>query len=225
MKKILVVINFILLVFVTIFIYKKVNHKVPKNCNYSLSAFDFHYKKQTDTPAIVMLGDSRIGQGNWNDLLSRTDVINRGIYGDKMYCICNRLNYLKNPFTKICFIEGGLLDMRTEEVDSIVSSYKKIVSFWQSNKVIPVINTIVHISQQASPQYGDANKKIALVNDKLKLFAKQNSIDIIDMNLKLTNEATLLLKPEFSADGAHFNQKAYELWAKEVNTILKRNKI
>lgn len=172
-----------------------------------------------------MLGDSRIGLANWDSLLHRNDVINSGIYGDRMYCICKRLDYLKNQNTKICFIEGGLLDLYTEEVDSIVSNYKSVVKFWRENNVIPVINSIVYISPKASKQYKEGNEKIEAVNEKLKVFALQNNIDFIDLNPILATAPDHLLKDDFSNDGTHFNNAAYKIWVTEIEKILTKHNI
>ena len=57
---------------------------------------------------IVMLGDSITDKVDWNELLSRTDVVNRGIGSDITEGFINRLSdiYVLNPET--CFIMGGI---------------------------------------------------------------------------------------------------------------------
>ena len=72
---------------------------------YLLSYFDFHYKTETQNPKIIMLGNSIIRHANWVDLLVRKDVINRGISGDNLSGMCDRLKYLKDKNAKIFSFE------------------------------------------------------------------------------------------------------------------------
>jgi hypothetical protein len=127
-----------------------------KVCLYQLNQFDFHYSNETDSPNIIMLGNSLIREGHWDSLLNRKDVINRGVGGDKLYCICDRLQYLKNSSAKICFIEGGINDLLSlEKPELLFNYYKQIALFWKNENKIPVINLSV-----LSPQKRVPNMKI-----------------------------------------------------------------
>ena len=56
---------------------------------------------------IVMLGNSITWGVNWNELLSRTDVANRGIPCEKTEDFLYRLDDIYKLKPKICFIMGG----------------------------------------------------------------------------------------------------------------------
>lgn len=96
-----------------------------------------------------MLGNSLIRHGNWDSLLRREDVINRGISGDRLECICERLKYLKNNKAKICFIEGGINDIPWQNSDSLLHYFETIANFWISEGNIPVFNLVLYISPKA----------------------------------------------------------------------------
>lgn len=104
------------------------------DCNYSLEYFNFHWKKESQNPKIIMLGNSLVRHGNWDSLLARNDVINRGISGDHLPCIYERLKFLKNSSAKIIFIEGGINDLPVGNTDTLFYYYSQIVKFWIKEK-------------------------------------------------------------------------------------------
>ena len=118
MKKILLISNIVLIGLLVIIglhyqmpqkAFKKVfkrtqieqKDSIQIDCSYALKYFDFHYKQECYSPKIIMLGNSIIRAGNWTHLLNRADVINRGIAGDNLPCMCDRLKYLKGKNAKI----------------------------------------------------------------------------------------------------------------------------
>src|SRR5689334_23369715 len=130
MKKILLITNLLTLFLLIYFVFIKRLHsssEMPPSspCSYQLKYFDFHYRKENDHPSIIMLGNSLIWQMNWDSLLNRKDIINRGIAGDNLQCICERLVYLKNTTAKIVFIEGGINDIPGKNADTLFSYYKQ----------------------------------------------------------------------------------------------------
>jgi len=191
-------------------------------CQYQLKNFDFHYYKEPDTISVIMLGNSFIRQGNWDSLLNRKDVINRGISGDHLRCICERLSYLKNSSAKIVFVEGGINDIPGNNVDTLFKYYREIISFWRAEKKIPVINLVLYISPKAGEKfptmadYKSINTTVKDLNNKLRAFATENKIDIIDLNPVLSNGQTLQLKETYTTDGVHLTSDAYKIWAEQV---------
>lgn len=232
MKKILLIANVLTLGVLLFFIVqKKTQKKTPSPCQYTLDAFDFHYKKETEAPNIVMIGTSMTRHGKWDSLLNRTDIINRGISGNNLYCIFERLQYLKGTTAKICFIEGGIIDLPAQNPDTLVNFYRKIIDFWNSEDVIPVINLVLYISPKAGinypylKDYRAVNTIIKNLNDKTRVLAQQNNIDFIDLNEVLSDNQGLFLKAEFTLDGIHLTESAYKIWAAEIEAILTRNEI
>lgn len=230
MKKILIVTNVLTLGVLLFFIVQeKTKKKNPAPCQYSLDAFDFHYKKETEEPNVVMIGTSMTRHGKWDSLLNRTDIINRGISGNNLHCIFERLKYLKGTTAKICFIEGGIIDLPAQNPDTLVNFYKKIIDFWKSEDVIPVINLVLYISPKAGinypylKDYRAVNTIIKNLNNKTRELAIQNNIDFIDLNEVLSNEQELSLKEEFTLDGIHLTESAYKIWATKIDTTLSKH--
>jgi len=87
---------------------------------------------------IVMLGDSITDKVDWNELLSRTDVVNRGIGSDITEGFINRLSdiYVLNPET--CFIMGGINDfIKGVSVNKVFMNYTKILKTFKKMALHP----------------------------------------------------------------------------------------
>lgn len=236
MKKILLITN-LLTLFILSFIVIKRWHFIPETqqqpqpCAYQLKYFDFHYRKEVDSPSVIMLGNSLIRHAKWDSLLDRKDIINRGISGDNLRCMCERLSYLKNSSAKIVFIEGGINDIPGSNLDSLYNYFHQIVNFWLTENKIPVIDLVIYISPKAGDKfsfrtdYKAINTSVKYLNNRLRAFAINNKIDFIDMNTVLSNEKELQLKNEYTTDGVHLTADAYELWAAQVKEILNKYKI
>ena len=66
----------------------------PKSENFML------FNKQAD---IVMLGNSITAGIDWNEILDRKDIVNRGINGDITEGMLNRMNSVLKVKPKVCF--------------------------------------------------------------------------------------------------------------------------
>lgn len=245
MKKILLATNLLtiaLLLMVSIYaglpqnILKKLRGRstvsidAPVSCTYALKNFDYHYKTETDTPDIVMLGNSIVQQGDWTRLLKREDVINRGIAGDQLPCICERLKYLKNIGAKIWFLEGGINDLPEKDPVYLFEQYKKIALFTKAENAIPVINLVFYLSPRAGEKYPgradyqNINARITELNAMLVNFAKENNITVIDMNKTFSGE-NHVLKEEFTTDGVHLSETGYKAWSEQISAVLQKFRI
>lgn len=209
--------------------FDSIKGKKISDCTYAFKYFDFHYKPECANPKIIMIGNSLTRQGQWTTLLKRKDVINRGISGDNLICICDRLKYLKGKNAKIWFIEGGINDIPGGSVEELFNYYKQIVDFVIQENAIPVINLVFYISPKAGEKYPSridylrVNDIVSKLNNKLIEYATQNQINYIDMNRMFSENN--ILKAEYTTDGVHLTLNAYNLWATEVKKLLKKHKI
>ncbi|PJA96081.1 MAG: hypothetical protein CO129_08390, partial [Ignavibacteriales bacterium CG_4_9_14_3_um_filter_34_10] len=60
---------------------------------------------------IIMFGNSITHGGNWNELLGRKNVVERGIPSDNTEGMLNRINTIIKLNPKICFILAGVNDI------------------------------------------------------------------------------------------------------------------
>lgn len=169
---------------------------------------------------IVMFGNSLTAQGKWVELLSRTDVLNSGFAGLTTYHFLGLLNdnvIEKHP--KICFVEAGINDITVGvSAERIQENYTTILKTIQSNNIIPVVTLTFY--EQNDPV---SKAEVDLLNDFLVKYCHQHAIKYVDLNPLISDSTGL--KSEFAVDKTHLNEKGYKIWAKEINKVLKSEKI
>lgn len=187
------------------------------------------YKNQTEMFAmskmkeadIVFLGNSITAGGNWNDLLGRERIANRGIGGDNTLGMLHRLQYVYELHPKLCFIMTGINDLYADApVELIFKNYCAVIDTLRIHKIIPVIQSTLHVN----PKWKRTEEKNPLVkqlNDLLKEYALKNSITFVDVNAVLSSNG--VLRDECTTDGVHLTAAAYGAWRELLFPILKKH--
>ncbi len=162
---------------------------------------------------IVMLGDSITFRTNWNVLLDRNDVVNKGINGDTTARFITRLDSVILMKPVLCFIMGGINDISLGISNpEIFENYVLIIHKLKASNIKPVIQSTLYISD-ALYDSKKINQKVSDLNRQLAVFAKQNDIDFIDVNGRLSGKTGLMA--DFTNDGLHLSPSGYRAW-KEV---------
>ncbi len=203
------------------------------NPNYKLQTelYKIYKKKSAD---IVMLGNSLTKGVDWNELLDRKGVVNRGIPSDVLSGYKKRLDYISKLNPKVVFIMGGVNDIYNwTPVEEIFNTYKEIVASLTARKIKVVIQSVIYSSEKWGEEWLKANrpdtkpydvnlgrnKEIDKLNALLKNFALSNKILFLDINSRL--KAGNFLSDEYHYDGIHLNAKGYKIWGEEVEKALK----
>lgn len=167
-----------------------------------------------------MFGNSLTAQGKWVELLGRTDVLNSGFAGLTTYHFLGLLNdnvIEKHP--KICFVEAGINDITVGvSADKIQEHYAMILETLEKNKITPIVTLTFY--EQNDPV---SKVEVDRLNDFLIGYCHKHTIRYINPN-PLISDATGL-KTEFAVDKTHLNEKGYKIWAREINKVLKSEKI
>jgi lysophospholipase L1-like esterase len=159
---------------------------------------------------IVMLGDSITHGVDWNELLSRTDVANRGIPGDVTEGFKNRLPDVYKLAPEMCMIMGGINDIvRGIPVSDVSANIEKIVGDLQSHNITPVIQSTLFVSRQF-PNWEEVNGRVHRLNGMLKGYAHARNVTFLDINRKLSSNGAL--ETSFTYDGIHLRGNGYEKW-------------
>ena len=187
------------------------------NYNYQLSLYDIY---KTGSADVVMLGNSITYGINWNELLCRDKIVNRGINSDIVEGFLNRIEYVIKLHPKLCFIMGGINDIYNDiPVDLIFQNYKKIVETLKENDITPTIQSTLYVSIKWHG-YKDKNPEVGKLNELLCEYSKEIKIDFLDLNLRLSRDGILIEK--YTHDGVHLNAEGYRIWGKEVDNVLKK---
>lgn len=170
-----------------------------------------------------MLGNSITFGVNWNELMGRTAIVNRGIGSDNTYGFLHRMEYVYKLHPKICCVMGGINDIYQEiPVEKIFENYKKIVEELRAHKIIPVIQSTLFVSPKWR-KYTEKNLEAVKLDSLLAEYAQQNKIDFINLNAVMSKDN--LLMEELTFDGVHLTAKGYALWRDELEKVFQRHGI
>lgn len=182
----------------------------------------FHQKSQFEIlpnsdSDIIFLGDSITDECEWAELLENPNVKNRGISGDTIDRILNRLDEIVGSKPKKIFLMVGINDFLNsgKSVRKTLQDYKKILLEIQRStpntqvfieSVLPVNNKINKFLLN--------NNTVIKFNDSLKELAKELSFEYINLFSHLADSQNQL-DARYTFDGVHLNGQAYLVW-KEV---------
>ena len=169
---------------------------------------------------IVMFGNSLTAQGKWVELLGRTDILNSGFPGLCTYHFLGLLQHnIIDKHPEICFVEAGINDITIGvSAEKMQSNYAEIIETIQKNNIIPVVTLTLY--EQNDPV---SKAEVDRLNGFLISYCQKNKIDFLDMNRFLADSTGL--KAKYAVDKTHLNEAAYEIWAREIATVLKKRGI
>lgn len=189
-----------------------------KNYTFQLEMYNIFTTQQKD---IVLLGNSLTFHANWNEILNRTNIANRGIVSDVTIGYLHRLQYIIKLHPKLCFIEGGVNDIYANvPVPEVFQNITQIVDSLRNHNIIPILQSALLVGIKWHDA-ADKNKQISYLDSLLSEYAQKYSIEFINLNPLLTQNG--LLKDELTTDGVHLNAAGYALWAPEIENILVRH--
>ncbi len=167
---------------------------------------------------IVFLGDGHIARCLWHELFHSNDILNRGVEGDTIAQVRERLDEVIGRRPRQIFIMVGINDLhQNRSVKDCLIDYRRLVNdlrrhlpeteiFVQS--LLPVYGSVTNI-------YGTQNLKIMELNAELQKMCRGFVIQYLDIH-SLMAEYTGELNEHFSNDGIHLMGNAYMLWKSQL---------
>lgn len=217
----------LLLIFVSQLFSQQEKNGYRSNPNYDRE-IEFYKIYKIEQADIVMFGNSLTHGANWNELLGRSDVVERGISSDVTEGMINRLQYvfLLNP--KVCFIMAGLNDIYNWiPVEDIYVNYTHIANLLKTKGIIPVIQSTLYAGSEwgkdwnLTPEYNaERNRQVDKLNNLLRNYSAKNEIMFIDLNSRMMKNG--FLNSVYTYDGVHLNAAGYKVWAREVEKALNK---
>lgn len=168
---------------------------------------------------IVMFGDSHTFKMQWNELLNRFDIGNRGISTDITEGYLHRVNHVFDVSPRICFIEGGTNDICSNiPIDTIIGHLAILIDTMRAMRVVPVLTTLFPFAA-SGPNNSRYRPAVESLNKKIAALALAKGIDCIDLYSILTKDG--YLDPHYAqADGVHLSALGYLKWKPEIEKIL-----
>jgi lysophospholipase L1-like esterase len=186
----------------------RIYYRLSSQPNSNIRQLISYYGKFDCKNKIVVIGDSLIEGTNWNKLLDRKDIVNKGVNGDTTNGVLHRLDFYINQKPKSIFLMIGINDInRNTSMDIIKTNYSKIIDKILSN------NVQLFIQSTLNTNIMERNNKVEILNNFLVEQCKLKSIQYVDVNEKLSENN--ILSPKYSNDGLHVNKDGYIVW-KEI---------
>ncbi|MGN0229761.1 MAG: serine hydrolase [Muribaculaceae bacterium] len=180
-----------------------------------------------DQPAItendiVMLGNSLTEGGkDWGKRLGWKNVVNRGIIGDEINGIYDRLHQILPGKPKKIYLLSGVNDVSHHlSTDEIVARMERLLSRIQAESPSTeiVLQSLLPIDE-GFRRYKNLNGKtyqIPEINARLAQLAKKKGIRFINLFPLFEKPGTNVLRKELTTDGLHLNEEGYKIWTKAI---------
>lgn len=176
---------------------------------------------------IIFLGNSITDGCEWAELLGNPHVKNRGISGDVVMGVYDRLEpILKGKPAKI-FLMIGINDVSHDlSADSIVGMIKQVVIKIKkdSPRTQLYLQSILPVNDEFT-RFSKVHHKtdvILAINKGIKAFASEVNCPFIDVYAHLVAPNTQVLDKKYTNDGLHLLGTAYLQWRKCLLPYLKK---
>lgn len=175
---------------------------------------------------IVFLGNSLTDGCEWTELFGNPHIKNRGISGDEVMGIYDRIDpILKGKPAKI-FLLTGVNDVSHDlTADSILVMYKKLVSKIKSDspKTKLYIQSVLPVNDEFTrfPKVHNKTQVILDINKGLKQLAKENGYTYIDLYTHFIAPGTQSFDKKYTNDGLHLLGPGYLVWKEVLKPYVK----
>ncbi len=178
----------------------------------------------TQAGAIILLGDSQTALCEWRELMGDSlPILNRGIVGDQVDGVANRLaEILRHRPAKIFLLVGVNDLLLGKTAVDVEIRYRALVQKIRADSpatqlflesVLPVNNVIKNI--------GISNTQILDLNVRIARIARGHTLPFVDIYGPLTDPAGNLAA-RFTEDGLHLNGAGYAVWQQQLKPFFKK---
>jgi lysophospholipase L1-like esterase len=165
--------------------------------------------------AVIFLGDSQTEQAEWHELadVSGMQVLNRGISGDHIQGVRNRIEEILRHEPAYIFLQIGINDLLagTAPVQAVLALEQLIEVIQRrhpSGRLVvlglPPVNSRVRV-------LSTNNEVITAFNQGLQRVAAQKNVPFLELYAPLS-DGHGQLSMAFTEDGIHLNGSGYRVW-------------
>ena len=174
---------------------------------------------------IVILGDSRAGEGDWKKILNSNSVRNCGIGGITTHGFLDKIDTVYKYRPKKCILQIGINDIRSNaNNDTTLLYYSAIIENLLKHGVRPIVTSTIPLRADYWSDLVDykvVNVRTDSLNTSLVKICKEKGIEYVDINKALADNNRL--KRQYTYDGIHLNDSGYILAGKLIQQSLTKN--
>ena len=179
-----------------------------------------------DSTSIVMLGNSLTHGDEWHELFNDHRILNRGINGDVIQGIADRLDAVVDGHPAKIFLLSGTNDVSHNlSADSIAEAAGKLIDLIrertpQTKLYVQSIFPINNVDYKRYKAMFGKDQVIRDINVRLKEICKEKGVTFIDVYPHLADENGNLRK-DITNDGLHLLGKGYLIWRDVLDPYIK----
>lgn len=176
---------------------------------------------------IVFLGNSITDGGEFNELLHNENIKNRGISGDVISGVMERLHQVTDGKPRMIFLMIGINDIaHNKSLSELTEEYENLVKAIRNSSpssrlfiesVLPINNSFKRYKNLFGKE-----QLIINLNQQLKEISQENGADYIDL-YSVFVDGKGNLKKDFTNDGLHLTGKGYHAWANAIKHLIDSN--
>ena len=166
-----------------------------------------------------MLGNSLNNNALWVELLPFTSVINRGISGDVIEGVYNRIDDIAEEKPNKIYLMIGTNDIinnKDIKVSELWASYEKLIKKIRSD--VPKAYLYIQSTLPLNPKskyYEGFNPKVEELNKLLAANTGKYNYIYLDIAEQMKDDKGDL-KAEYTTDGVHLSANGYFVWATQL---------
>lgn len=163
----------------------------------------------------LMIGDSLTAWNDWQETVGQH--LNHGVPGDTTGGLLTRLqrSLSADPDRVIMMIGTNDFMMHTP-VDMVKANYSRLLDELAGIQHLYILSVA---PVEESPYTQNINENIIALNHWLKVQSEKYSYTYVDVHRKLLGSG-IGIKPEFTDDGVHLTEAAYEVWQQLLKEAL-----
>ena len=168
-----------------------------------------------NTHSVMFLGNSITRRGPWEELLPFLRTTNRGVGGDVLRGMYNRMDDIVEDNPTAIFLMGGINDITNpnKSVDVIWKDYERLLA--KIRKDLPTTALFVQSTLPVTAEHdrdNATNPKVAELNKYLAAASEKYSYTFVDLTQAMCDENGYL-KSDYSIDGLHLSADGYFVWS------------
>ena len=161
---------------------------------------------------VAFLGDSITYKSWFNVYYPYLKICNLAVCSDTIKGINYRMGTLETVKPEKVFLMIGINSLRNGKLDECVKDYDTLLENIRSKGDFELyVMSITPIAKNESGVDDPAPDLIVAFNEKIAELAKQYGATYLDLYSQLVDSG--YIRPEYTTDGLHLSDEAYEVWA------------